>query len=333
LSSNYQSFDNYEDYEDLFDPMQNDRRARRKRNPKPVHEPKKSQEEILDELTDDMAGLEGSFETTYQPSQYEAEWLLSSLRPFFDQMLITDVLALVKGGKEASVYRCQAHESTGKEFLAAKVYRPRKFRNLRNDKMYREGRQILTGQGRAVKNNEHRIMRAIGKKSAFGVQVEHTSWLMYEFTTMKNLYEQGATVPTPIAAGENAILMEYYGDEAMPAPTLNEVRLESDDVQPVFDEAMRNIELMLSEGVVHGDLSPYNMLYWNGQLVVIDFPQVVDPEANNNAYFILQRDIERTCKYFARQGLECDAGQIADRLWKRYVSSTPADLARLYLDE
>jgi len=80
---------------------------------------------------------------------------------------------------------------------AAKVYRPREFRNLRNDKMYREGRPILTAAGRRVKKTDHRLLRAVGKKTEFGVQVEHTSWLMYEYTTLKQLHDAGAAVREP----------------------------------------------------------------------------------------------------------------------------------------
>src|SRR5207245_2379284 len=137
-----------------------------------------------------------------------------------------------------SVYRCEAHPTTNMGLLAAKVYRPRMFRNLRNDKLYREGRSVLTETGTSVRPNEHRIMRAIGKKSGFGVQVEHTSWLMYEYTTMQRLYKAGVAVPQPIASAENAILMGYVGDEKMAAPTLNQIRLDRDEAADLFAETM-----------------------------------------------------------------------------------------------
>ena len=92
----------------------------------------------------EVAGLENVWEITYTPSRYEGGFLRDSLQPFYAQDQIVDVMAQVKGGKEASVYRCKAHESVGVEWIAAKVYRPRQFRNLRNDAIYREGRQLLT---------------------------------------------------------------------------------------------------------------------------------------------------------------------------------------------
>ena len=309
--------DRYERYAEQFDPSWSDRPARRGRKPQARPDARKSQSQVVAELAE-PSGLEAGFVTTYHPARYEAEWLLSSLRTFYDEHLISDVLAQVKGGKEASVYRCSADPTTGAALLAAKVYRPRMFRNLRNDKIYRDGRAILTADGRPVKKTDHRIMRAVGKKTAFGAQVQHTSWVMYEFTTMRRLHRAGAAVPRPHAVSENAILMDYYGDERRAAPTLNEVGLASDQAGPLFQEVLRNIELMLQHGLIHGDLSAYNMLYWEGRIVIIDFPQITDIHTNRQAAFILQRDITRVCEYFARHGVRCDPAAIMEDLWLRY---------------
>ncbi|HZT42726.1 MAG TPA: RIO1 family regulatory kinase/ATPase [Chthonomonadaceae bacterium] len=271
----------------------------------------------LEDLTDSPETASG-LQTTYKPSRFEAGWLLSSLSSFYEQDLLCDILSHVKGGKEASVYCCQPGPAAGPDLLAAKVYRPRQFRNLRNDAMYREGRAVLTGDGKPVKKTDTRTMRAIGKKSEFGVQVQHTSWLMYEFTAMQSFYAAGAAVPQPIAAGENAILMSYQGDAQRPAPALNEVSLDREEAGVLLQEALRNIEVMLQQGFIHGDLSAYNILYWEGKITLIDFPQVTSIEANRNARFILQRDISRVCDYFARQGAPCDPQAVMDRLWSRY---------------
>ena len=173
-----ESVDEYEEYSEMFDPLNTDRRARRRRRPVTGrHTAKKSVDETILEIAQADA-IEGGFDTTYTPGRYEALWLLDSLRTFFDQALITDVLRSVKGGKEASVYCCAAEPATGLDLLAAKVYRPRMFRTLRNDSLYRQGRDLLTAGGRAVKNTDHRIMRAIGKKTDYGVHVMQYSWLM-----------------------------------------------------------------------------------------------------------------------------------------------------------
>lgn len=316
--------DEYEYYEEQFDPSRTDRRTRRGRRPRIRHTPRIPESQIVREFADPI-GLEGGFEPTYKPSEHERGWLPSSLRSFYDEELITDVLAQIKGGKEASVYRCRAHPTTGADLLAAKVYRPRAFRTMRNDSLYRQGRDVLTAAGRPVKKTDHRIMRAIGKKTAFGVQVQQTSWLMHEYTAMDNLYGVGANVPRPVASSENAILMGYCGDAQVAAPTLNRVRLDPDEAVPLFAKVLHNVELMLQLGLVHGDLSAYNILYWSGQLTIIDFPQVTDSRANSKAYPIFLRDIERVCDYFARQGVECDPAAITDELWSNYVEVVPGE--------
>jgi RIO kinase 1 len=320
--------DKYEVYEELFDPAQEGREThgRLKAN----HKPKKTRSEIIADLTDDTSDVELGFETTYRPSRYESGWLLSSLYSFYDEGLISDVLAQIKGGKEASVYRCQATAATGGGMLAAKVYRPRMFRNLRNDAMYRQGREILVEGGGPAGRDAGYIERAIRHKTAFGLQAAHTSWLMYEFTAMEQLYEAGGAVPRPIASSPNAILMSYHGDERMAAPTLNTVALERDEAEALFREVLRNIELMLQHDLIHGDLSAYNILYWApegppGEITLIDFPQVVNLRSNPKARFVLERDIQRICEYFAQQGVPCDAAAIMHDIWTRHMETPHAD--------
>lgn len=324
-------FEQYEDFEARFDPMQNDRKARRARKPKAHHTPKKVQREVITEIAD-ADSVEAGFETTYQPQLFERGWLIESLRPFYDRGLITDVLARVKGGKEANVYRCAAAPETGYTLVAAKVYRPRMFRNLRNDKMYREGRELLTADGKRGKPDD-RMIRAVGKKTAYGQQVAHTSWLMYEYTTLETLYEAGASVPKPLSSAENALLMGYCGDEHLAAPPLSDISLDADEARPLFNEAIRNIEVMLQRGLIHGDLSAYNILYWDGDITLIDFPQVTQTHGNAHAREILERDIARVCEYFADQGVNSDPDRILRRLWKQYVELAAhireADLSRL----
>ncbi|MFN8418420.1 MAG: RIO1 family regulatory kinase/ATPase [Anaerolineae bacterium] len=313
------SLDDYEFYEQRTAAKYEKRDRKIQRKPtKLTHRQQDMEHQIKNEIADTQ-GLETGFKPTYQPSRYEAGWLLSSLTAFYDQQLITDVLALVKGGKEASVYCCRAHPSVGTELVAAKVYRPRMFRQLRNDKMYQEGRQILTDQGRAAKETDHRLMRAVNKKTNYGAQVSHQSWLLHEFVTLKTLFNVGAAVPQPHAVAENAILMSYYGEPINPAPLLSELKLEAEEAQPLFDEVIRNIDLMLQHEMIHGDLSAYNILYWEGEITFIDFPQVSNLHSNSNARFILQRDIERVCEYFAKQGVDSEPLDILDQMWSKYA--------------
>ena len=326
-------YDKYEQYEKQFDPINTDRQARRKRKPKAKHIAKKAADEVLNEVAD-LEGLEGGFKTTYIPGLFEEGWLLQALEPFYEQKLITDVLGRVKGGKEANVYRCMAHPSTGETLIAAKVYRPRMFRNLRNDAMYREGREILTGNGKALNKKDDRTMRAIGKKTAYGQQVSHTSWLMHEYKTLNTLFRIGASVPQPFGAGENAILMDYFGDEKIGAPTLQEIDLPHKDAKRVFEAVIANIELMLQHDMIHGDLSPYNLLYWDDEVILIDFPQVSITDMNSNARMILERDITRVCDYFIPRGVKCDPSDITHGLWQKYVGKVSfyreVDLSRTW---
>jgi RIO kinase 1 len=320
--------DRYEYYEALFDPLWTGAQARPRNAGDSGQAPRRSRGQIIAELTDDMADLDLGFHTTYRPSRYEEGWLLSSLRAFIDEGLISDVVSLVKGGKEASVYCCQAHPATDMGLLAAKVYRPRMFRNLRNDKMYRQGREVLTADGRPAGKQAGAIARAIRNKTAFGRIAQHTSWLMHEYTALDRLYEAGAAVPRPISSSANAVLMSYHGDAHEAAPTLNTLRLDRAEAEHLFRKVLENVDLMLRLDLVHGDLSAYNILYWEGEMTIIDLPQVVNLRSNPKARIILQRDIQRTCQYFALQGVECDATATMDEVWNRHVEETdPMQLA------
>lgn len=298
------------------------------RTGKKVRKSKKSAQQITAELTETPLAQEGSFHITYTPARYEAVWLRSSLEPFFTQALIEDILALVKGGKEANVYLCKATPHLPMVYIAAKVYRPRQFRNLRNDKLYREGRELLSGLGVAIKDRDNREMRAVRNKTTFGAELTHISWLMHEYVTLQRLHALGAATPQPVGVGDNAILMDFIGAPNHAAPVLHGVTLPRAAAPALFAEVIRNIELMLQHGMIHGDLSAYNILYWEGKVTLIDFPQVTLSEGNHNAYRIFLRDVQRVCDYFTTQGVECDARVLTETLWARYVRLTPDHTAR-----
>jgi len=115
--------------------------------------------------------------------------------------------------------------------------------------------------------------------------------------------------------------MEYVGDESGPAPPLSSVRLDPEEAQRLFARLMRNIELALACDRVHGDLSAFNVLYLDGDLRIIDFPQAVDPRFNHSAAALLERDIDRLCRYFARFGVGEAPDVLARRLWSRFLRS------------
>ena len=267
---------------------------------------KKHTEAVLT-LTDGAEELGAAHEMTYKASRHEKTWLDESLGTFYDQSLLSDVLFLVKGGKEANCYACEPHSAliaaTGLSRVAAKVYRPRMLRNLRQDFTYREGRTVLTADGKAVKNSDTRTMRALGKKTAFGAQVAHTSWLMHEFTTLAELHSAGASVPRPLASGENALLMEFVGSDERAAPALSEVALTGAQAREALGQVKQTLARMKERDWVHGDLSAYNILWHEGRAVFIDFPQVMRLGDSENAEKILLRDLTRVCEYFEKCGL------------------------------
>lgn len=292
--------------------------------------PPPAQDAPLVELASQEGGQQ-HFDFTYKASRHERVWLLQSVGSFHEHKWIDDVLRMVKGGKEASVYLCQAHPSVGEDLLAAKVYRPRMLRNLRKDHIYREGRANLDDEGRVVIDDG--MLHAMEKKTTWGKELLHTSWIEYEYTTLALLHSAGADVPRPYVSANNAILMSYIGEKEMAAPVLHSVRLTRLEARPLFDRVVRNIEIMLANRRVHGDLSAYNILYWDGEISLIDFPQAIDPEQNRNAYRIFERDVIRICEYFTRQGVTSSPHRLAADLWTSHRYKLDPEIHPSLLDE
>ena len=269
--------------------------------------------------------LSSGFYPSLHTSFHERLWILNYLGVFYDNQVITDVLRKVKGGKEANVYCCEAHPATNMDLIAAKIYRPRMFRNLRNDAVYRQGRVVLDKESKAVRNR--REQRAMEKNTRFGQELRQTSWMEHEYQTLELLYEAGADVPKPLTHGESVILMEYIGELETPAPTLNQVALRRGEARLMFDRILNNISIMLSCHRVHADLSAYNVLYWEGQFKIIDLPQAIDPRHNPESYRIFLRDVERICQYFQPYGINPKVRSLADDLWQRYQRTNALDAA------
>ena len=248
-------------------------------------------------------------EDLYEARFHQEAEEVDPLQSFLDDGTVTEVLGEVKSGKEGTVYACRAHPSLGVELVAAKVFRTRQERTFRNQAIYREGVVILNGHDR----------RAVAKKTAWGRTFEEGSWKYHEYEVLQALTKAGADVPKPLKLSERVLLMEYIGDMSGAAPKLQATELERHEVKPIYDRVMNNIELMLSNDFVHGDLSPFNVLYWKGSIKVIDFPQAVDPRFNRNALTLLQRDLKNICQYFGRYGLRVDSEVIGRRLWRQYM--------------
>jgi len=296
--------------------VENDATDQRKPTKKASYESNVDVQRWLQEQALKDGGVKPEFNPTFLASLRDGPWILSSLAQFYEENLITDVLHVIKSGKEATVYCCAADPSVGAAYLAAKVYRPRMFRSLKNDAIYRQSREQYDRNGRVVRG-VHR-QHGVGKSSHKGRAAQVSSWIEYEFETQNLLYNIGADVPKPLAQIGNAVLMEYIGDVDEPALLLREITLANEEAQPLFDCVMRNVELCLAHDRIHGDLSEYNILYWQGAVTLIDFAQAVDPRHNPQVYSLFMRDIERVCRYFARYGVVADAHGLATEMWTRY---------------
>jgi RIO kinase 1 len=307
---------NVQDYLDYLEDLEDTEAAKPSRGPAPKPKAQTKRKDDVTALAQHNVGALREFNPTYSGSRHEHEWIINYLGGFYEDGIITDVLRQVKGGKEATVYCCAAAPAMDVELVAAKIYRPRMFRNLRNDWLYRQGRDERDSAGHGAWGR--RQQAAIRKRTEFGQELLHMSWLGSEFGTLSLLHAAGADVPRPFASNENVILMEYVGDVDWPAPTLNSVNLERAEARTLFDRAMHNIELMLANGRVHGDLSAHNILYWEGAITLIDFPQAVDPIINDESFQIFARDVLRVCQYFARYGIDANPQALARDIWRRY---------------
>lgn len=299
-------------------------------SPIKLNHQRKKKNKSLDEFVVEQDDSSRNFKFTYKAARFEDWWLLESLGDFYEHKWISDVLRRIKGGKEASVYLCQLDSGLGPKLAAAKVYRPRSLRNLKNDAQYRIGRPDLDDNGRVI--FDARSVHAMQKRTSFGEELRHQSWIAYEFQSLQSLFAAGVDVPRPYAMARNAILMDYIGDEENFAPTLNTVSLEADDAKSLFTRVLHNIDLMLAEELIHGDLSPYNILYWNDKITLIDFPQVVKPQSNPASWTIFQRDVARICQYFESQGIVSDYHRLSVDLWTSHGYKPHSGILPLDID-
>jgi len=321
----YDLFDEMDDNEQLNQILNKDKRPPRVtgRHPK---QPSDSDLKFIHEQDDSS----GNFHFTYKAARFEEWWLLESLGAFYEHKWISDVLRRVKGGKEASVYQCKPGVDIDAPLLAAKVYRPRSLRNLKNDQQYRVGRTDLDEDGHALWKEAD--INAIAKRTSYGEEVRHRSWIAYEHKVMETLFDAGADVPKPYAKEKNAILMTFIGDQLNAAPSLNSVALEHEEAKVLLERVIHNLDLMLAHGCIHGDLSSYNILYWDEAIKIIDFPQMVIPDANPAAWIIFQRDVTRVCQYFSSQDIKCDARKLARDLWTAHGHKVYTQVDPKYLD-
>jgi len=252
-----------------------------------------------DALYEDLAIINASHEEADEPDPLDA---------FLDEGVLLEVIGELKSGKEGTVFCCRAHPEVWDGLVAAKVFRSSEHRSFGNQGVYREGNLILN----------KRDARAFKKRTSWGKRVKQGTWMVHEWEVLRTLSPAGTDVPTPIRLGENVILMEYVGTGEEAAPKLRDVQLSQGEARHCFERIIWNITEFLRLELVHGDLSPYNILHANGRTTIIDFPQAVDPRFNRNAFQLLRRDLQNVCRHFERYGIRSDADRMAQSMWRRY---------------
>ena len=227
------------------------------------------------------------------------------LQPLVDDGLVDDVIRQLMSGKEAMVFivRC------GDEIRCAKVYKEANKRAFRQAVDYTENR----------KTKNSRQARAMGKRTKFGRKAQEEAWQNAEVDALYRLAGAGVRVPKPYNFHEGVLLMELVTDaEGEPAARLDDVKFTEEEARFYHDALMKQVVLMLCAGVIHGDLSEFNVLVGPDGPVIIDLPQAVDAAGNNHAKSMLERDVGNLTNYFGQYAPELLATQYAKEIWSLY---------------
>lgn len=227
------------------------------------------------------------------------------IEPLIDEGLVDTVICQLMSGKEAMVYvvRC------GEALRCAKVYKESNKRNFHQSVSYTEGRRI--------KNS--RRARAIARGSRYGRSVQEEVWQSTEIDMLCRLAAVGVRVPHFYNFFEGVLLMELIVDcKGDIAPRLNDVILTAGQAREHYYLLIRQVVRMLSAGVVHGDLSEYNVLLGKDGPVIMDLPQAVDAAGNNNAYSLFRRDVDNLTTYFSQFAPELASTDYASEIWSHY---------------
>jgi RIO kinase 1 len=187
--------------------------------------------------------------------------------------------------------------------LAAKHYRAFEDRMFKNDVRYRQGRR----------SRESRVERAMTLGSRAGMAFRARQWVETEFEALCRLWAAGASVPYPVQRLGSEVIVEYVGNEETAAPRLAQFRGHKGELRDLYLQLLDNLKLMGEEGIVH-DLSPYNILVWDGRLVLIDFPQALDPLLNSEGMPLLERDVLNTCAWLEKHGVPTDPSALIGEL-------------------
>ncbi|MDP1596385.1 MAG: PA4780 family RIO1-like protein kinase [Methylotenera sp.] len=228
------------------------------------------------------------------------------LEPLLEDGLIDDVVRQLMSGKEATVYvvRC------GEDVRCAKVYKEANKRSFRQSVDYTEGR----------KTKNSRQGRAMAKGSKFGRESQEAAWQSAEVDALYRLADAGVRVPVPYNFYEGVLLMELVTDaDGNAAPRLNDVTFSAEEARIHHRTLIKEVVRMLCAGIVHGDLSEFNILMSADGPVIIDLPQAIDAAGNNQASSMLERDVRNLSDYFGRFAPELLNTQYGKEIWALYA--------------
>ena len=227
------------------------------------------------------------------------------LLPLIEDGVIDAVIGQLMSGKEATVYTVRC----GNEIRCAKVYKEAMKRSFKKATQYQEGRKV----------RNTRRARAMEKGSKYGRKQQEETWQNAEVDALYLLANAGVRVPTPYGCFDGVLLMELVTDESGDvAPRLGDVSMTAEQALEDHAVVMHYVVLMLCAGIVHGDLSEFNVLVDDYGPVIIDLPQAVDASANNHAESMLQRDIENMTHYYGQFAPELLGTQYAEEIWALY---------------
>lgn len=227
------------------------------------------------------------------------------IQPLVDDGLVDEVIRPLMSGKEAEVFvvRC------GDTLRCAKVYKEANKRGFRQSVEYQEGRKVRNS----------RDARAMAKGSKYGRKGQEDAWQNAEVAALFRLANAGVRVPKPYDFLEGVLLMELVDDgEGDVAPRLNDVDLHPEDAREFHAFMIEEVVKMLCAGLVHGDLSEFNVLLGPEGPVIIDLPQAVDAAGNNHAFKMLERDVGNMAAYFGQFAPELKYSKYAKEMWALY---------------
>ena len=227
------------------------------------------------------------------------------IEPLVEDGLIDKVVRELMSGKEAKVYVVQC----GDEIRCAKVYKEANQRSFHQAVDYTEGRKVKSS----------RQARAMAKGTRYGRKEQEAAWQSAEVDALYKLAAAGVRVPRPFGFYEGVLLMELVqAEDGEPAPRLNDVQLSKEQALEFHAMLIKQVVLMLCAGIVHGDLSEFNILIDHSGPVIIDLPQAIDAAANNNASRMLERDVDNLANYFGQYAAELQDTQYGKEIWSIY---------------